>query len=84
MVFTAQQCRFLFLLIDLANNEFNRGPGFYDLLDIFPTTSRFVVDVNFGNNSVDIAAGEIAAAIDYLGWDRIYSIERKFKDDIHK
>ncbi|KAI5117369.1 hypothetical protein M0805_004359 [Coniferiporia weirii] len=51
------------------------GPAFYDALSIFPETSRFIVDVNLGNNSVDIAQAEIVAAIKYLGWDRIYSLE---------
>ncbi|KAH8112653.1 hypothetical protein DFH11DRAFT_1784002 [Phellopilus nigrolimitatus] len=51
------------------------GPAFYESLSIFPNTTRFVVNVNLGNNSVDIAQAEIEAAIKYLGWDRIYSLE---------
>ena len=56
---------------------FSSGPGFYNLLLLFPSSSRFVIDVNLGNNSVDIAQEQIAAAIKYLGWERIYSLQRK-------
>lgn len=53
------------------------GPAYYESLAVFPQTSRFIVDVNLGNSSVDIAQKEIEAAIKYIGWDRIYSLERK-------
>ncbi|KAF8588092.1 glycoside hydrolase family 79 protein [Ramaria rubella] len=51
------------------------GPQFFESYAIFPESTRFIVDVNLGNNSIDIAQTEIQAAIDNLGWDRIYSIE---------
>ena len=56
------------------------GPAFFESLAVFPSSSRFVVDVNLGNNSVEIAQNQIQAAIKYLGWDRIYSLERKVHD----
>lgn len=51
------------------------GPDFFQSHHNFPNTSLFVVDANLGNNSVEIAQGEIIAAIEHLGWDRIYSLE---------
>ncbi|KAL5525513.1 hypothetical protein ACEPAG_6849 [Sanghuangporus baumii] len=50
------------------------GPAFFESLYNFPNTSRFVWDVNLGNDSVDIAQDQIEAGIDYLGWDRIYAL----------
>ncbi|EJD07106.1 uncharacterized protein FOMMEDRAFT_77371 [Fomitiporia mediterranea MF3/22] len=51
------------------------GPGFFNLLKMFPDSSRFIVDTNLGNNSVDIAQHQVEAAVKYLGWDRIYTIQ---------
>ncbi|KAF8509442.1 hypothetical protein JB92DRAFT_514731 [Gautieria morchelliformis] len=51
------------------------GPQFFESYATFPETSLVVVDVNLGNSSIDIARTEIQAAVDHLGWDRIYSIE---------
>ena len=53
------------------------GPAFFESLAVFPSSSRFVVDVNLGNSSVEIAKGEIQAAIEHIGWDRIFAIERQ-------
>jgi len=51
------------------------GPAFFESHAVFPNTTRFVVDVNLGNNSVDIARDQINASITHLGWDRIYSLQ---------
>ena len=36
-----------------------------------------MIDLNLGNSSVEIAEHELQAAIQHVGWDRIYSIECK-------
>jgi hypothetical protein len=54
------------------------GPAFFESLSVFPNTSRFIVDVNLGNNSVEIAENQIRAAVNYLGWERIFSLECMF------
>ncbi|KAI0784579.1 glycoside hydrolase superfamily [Abortiporus biennis] len=51
------------------------GPAYYESLGIFPDSSLVVVDVNLGNNTVSFARDEIAAAIQYIGWDRIRALE---------
>jgi hypothetical protein len=56
---------------------FNSGPQFFESYATFPETSLVVVDVNLGNSSIDIARTQIQAAVEHLGWDRIYSIERE-------
>ncbi|KLO15240.1 hypothetical protein SCHPADRAFT_871320 [Schizopora paradoxa] len=56
-------------------NDLYSGPAYYESLAVFPQSSRFIVDVNLGNSSVDIAQKEIQAAVKYIGWDRIYSLE---------
>lgn len=57
---------------------FFSGPAYYESLAVFPETTRIIVDTNLANSSVDIAQHEIQAAIQYIGWDRIYSIQRKW------
>lgn len=49
----------------------------YESLAVFPNSSRFVITVNLGNDTVGIARDEIAAAIEHVGWDRIYALERE-------
>ena len=45
---------------------------------MFPNSTKFVVTVNMGNNTILLARDEIEAAIKYIGWDRIRAIERKY------
>ncbi|KAG8678207.1 hypothetical protein FRC08_017973, partial [Ceratobasidium sp. 394] len=51
------------------------GPAYFESYLIFPNTSRFILDVNLGNNSIAIAQHQIEAGFKYLGKDRIYSIQ---------
>lgn len=51
------------------------GPAYFESYLIFPDTSRFILDVNLGNNSIAIAQNQIEAGIKYLGWDRIFAIQ---------
>ncbi|KDQ57014.1 glycoside hydrolase family 79 protein [Jaapia argillacea MUCL 33604] len=51
------------------------GPAYYESFAVFPNTSRYVIDVNLGNNTIQYARDEIQAAIDYIGWDKIYALE---------
>ncbi|KAG9102595.1 hypothetical protein FRC06_001675 [Ceratobasidium sp. 370] len=51
------------------------GPAYFESYLIFPNTSRFILDVNLGNNSIAIAQNQIEAGFKYLGKDRIYSIQ---------
>ena len=53
------------------------GPALYESLLVFPDTTKFVVTVNMGNDTISIARDEIAAAIENIGWDRIRAFERK-------
>ncbi|GJJ08933.1 hypothetical protein Clacol_003153 [Clathrus columnatus] len=53
----------LYLSQKLFTISITSGPDFFQSHHNFPSTSRFVVDVNLGNSSVEIAQGEIAAAI---------------------
>lgn len=51
------------------------GPALYESLAVFPETSLFTVDVNLGNNSIEIAQHELQAAIQIIGWDRISALQ---------
>ncbi|EKM58316.1 glycoside hydrolase family 79 protein [Phanerochaete carnosa HHB-10118-sp] len=51
------------------------GPALYESLLVFPNSTKFVVTVNMGNDTILIARDEIAAAVEYIGWDRIRAIE---------
>lgn len=51
------------------------GPAYFESYLIFPNTSRFILDVNLGNDSVAIAQQQIEAGFKYLGKDRIFSIQ---------
>ncbi|CAE6455633.1 unnamed protein product [Rhizoctonia solani] len=51
------------------------GPAYFESYLVFPETSRFILDVNLGNDSVTIAQNQIEAGIKYLGWDRIFAIQ---------
>ncbi|KAI0065099.1 hypothetical protein BV25DRAFT_1822212 [Artomyces pyxidatus] len=51
------------------------GPTFYESLNVFPNSTRFVVDVNLENDTIKFARDEIAAAIEHIGWDRIRALE---------
>ncbi|KAF8760713.1 Glycosyl hydrolase family 79 C-terminal beta domain [Rhizoctonia solani] len=51
------------------------GPAYFESYLVFPNTSRFILDVNLGNDSVTIAQNQIEAGIKYLGWDRIFAIQ---------
>ncbi|KAG8773778.1 hypothetical protein FRC12_002319 [Ceratobasidium sp. 428] len=51
------------------------GPAYFESYLIFPNTSRFILDVNLGNDSIAIAQKQIEAGFKYLGKDRIYSIQ---------
>ncbi|KZT29970.1 glycoside hydrolase family 79 protein [Neolentinus lepideus HHB14362 ss-1] len=51
------------------------GPAYYESLSVFPISSKIVVDVNLGNNTVQFARDEIQAAVRYIGWDRIRALE---------
>ncbi|CAE6523860.1 unnamed protein product [Rhizoctonia solani] len=51
------------------------GPAYFESYLVFPNTSRFILDVNLGNDSVAIAQSQIEAGIKYLGWDRISAIQ---------
>ncbi|KAG8682082.1 hypothetical protein FRC08_015200, partial [Ceratobasidium sp. 394] len=51
------------------------GPAYFESYLIFPKTSRFILDVNLGNESIAIAENQIKAGLKYLGKDRIYSIQ---------
>ncbi|KAI0259905.1 hypothetical protein BC834DRAFT_926115 [Gloeopeniophorella convolvens] len=51
------------------------GPALYESLNVFPNSSKFVVDLNMGNNTISIARDELAAGIQYIGWDRIRALE---------
>ncbi|EUC53696.1 glycoside hydrolase family 79 protein [Rhizoctonia solani AG-3 Rhs1AP] len=51
------------------------GPAYFESYLVFPKTSRFILDVNLGNDSITIAQNQIEAGIKYLGWDRIFSIQ---------
>ncbi|KAF8680486.1 Glycosyl hydrolase family 79 C-terminal beta domain [Rhizoctonia solani] len=51
------------------------GPAYFESYLVFPNTSRFILDVNLGNDSVAIAQNQIEAGIKYLGWDRIFAIQ---------
>ncbi|CAE6425869.1 unnamed protein product [Rhizoctonia solani] len=51
------------------------GPAYFESYLVFPKTSRFILDVNLGNDSLAIAQGQIEAGIKYLGWDRIFAIQ---------
>ncbi|KIP07665.1 glycoside hydrolase family 79 protein [Phlebiopsis gigantea 11061_1 CR5-6] len=51
------------------------GPALYESLLVFPKSTKFVVTVNMGNNTISTARDEIAAAIEYIGWDRIRALE---------
>ena len=53
----------------------HRGPAFFESFVVFPRSSRFIVDVNLGNNTIDIAENQIRAAIEHLGWERIFSLQ---------
>ncbi|KAI0342826.1 hypothetical protein BDW22DRAFT_1357353 [Trametopsis cervina] len=51
------------------------GPAIYESLLVFPNSTQFVATVNLGNNTIEIARDEIAAAIKYIGMDRIRAFE---------
>ncbi|TFK50028.1 hypothetical protein OE88DRAFT_1632314 [Heliocybe sulcata] len=51
------------------------GPAYYESLAVFPNSSKIVIDVNLGNNTVQFARDEIQAAVKYVGWDRIRALE---------
>ncbi|KAA1467457.1 hypothetical protein DENSPDRAFT_832510 [Dentipellis sp. KUC8613] len=51
------------------------GPALYESLNVFPNSSKFIVSVNLGNDTIKLARDEIAAAIQHLGWDRIRALE---------
>ncbi|TFY71156.1 hypothetical protein EVG20_g1847 [Dentipellis fragilis] len=51
------------------------GPALYESLNVFPSSSKFIVSVNLGNDTIKLARDEIAAAIQHLGWDRIRALE---------
>lgn len=51
------------------------GPGLFESYGVFPNSSKIVVSVNLGNNTIGIARNEIAAAINHLGWNRIRVLE---------
>jgi hypothetical protein len=51
------------------------GPAYFESYLVFPNTSRFILDVNLGNNSVAIAQNQIEAGFKYLGKDRIFAIQ---------
>ena len=61
-----------------SGSVLSSGPTLYESLLVFPNSTKFVVTVNMGNDTISIARDEIAAAIQYIGWDRIRAIERKF------
>ena len=54
------------------------GPALYESLLVFPDTTKFVVTVNMGNDTISIARDEIAAAIEHIGWDRIRALECRY------
>ncbi|KAG8773777.1 hypothetical protein FRC12_002318 [Ceratobasidium sp. 428] len=60
------------------------GPAYFESYLIFPSTSRFILDVNLGNDSVAIAQKQIEAGFKYLGKDRIYSIQLGNEPDQYK
>ncbi|KIJ37551.1 glycoside hydrolase family 79 protein, partial [Sphaerobolus stellatus SS14] len=51
------------------------GPDFFQSHAVFPNSTRFIVDVNLGNNSINIAHDQIQASIAHLGWNRIYALQ---------
>jgi len=62
---------------------FVSGPAFFESLNVFPSTSKFVASVNLGNNSLSIARDQVAAAIKFIGLDRIRAFEREpYSDSI--
>ncbi|KAJ3478603.1 hypothetical protein NLI96_g9644 [Meripilus lineatus] len=50
------------------------GPAFYESMNAFPK-SRIIVDLNLGNNTLEIARDEMQAALEFLGSDRIRAFE---------
>ncbi|KAI0049736.1 glycoside hydrolase family 79 protein [Auriscalpium vulgare] len=53
----------------------NFGPAYYESLNVFPNSTMFVINVNLGNETIKIARDELAAALEYIGWDRIRAFE---------
>ncbi|KAK7037976.1 hypothetical protein R3P38DRAFT_2903724 [Favolaschia claudopus] len=53
------------------------GPEFYRSFDAFPKGTRFIVPLNFGNDSFEIAESQALAAVRYVeGWeDKIWGFE---------
>ncbi|EIM91232.1 uncharacterized protein STEHIDRAFT_48573 [Stereum hirsutum FP-91666 SS1] len=51
------------------------GPGFYKYLSVFPNTTKFVLSVNLGNDTISIARNQLAAGIENIGWDRLRALE---------
>ena len=45
---------------------------------MFPNSSQFVIDVNLGNNTIQFAHDEFAAAIQNVGWSRIRALECRY------
>ncbi|KAG8695708.1 hypothetical protein FRC09_008983, partial [Ceratobasidium sp. 395] len=60
------------------------GPAYFESFHIFPDTSRFILNANLKNDSVEIAQKEIEAGFKYLGKDRIYSILLGNEPDLYQ
>ena len=75
--YTVRPSKCPLLLFSSILEYLDSGPAFFESHAVFPETTRVVVDVNLGNNSVDIAHDQIKASIAHLGWNKIYSLQRK-------
>ena len=51
------------------------GPAYYESLNVFPNSTKLIVDVNLGNDTIQIARDELAAGIQHVGWERIRALE---------
>ena len=46
-------------------------------MNVFPNSTKIIVDVNLGNNTIEIAREELLAAFKFIGWDKIRALECK-------
>ncbi|KAH7102030.1 hypothetical protein BKA62DRAFT_617976 [Auriculariales sp. MPI-PUGE-AT-0066] len=51
------------------------GPSYFEGLDVFGNSSRITFSVNLGNNTIGFAQAGAKAAVEKIGWKRLYALE---------
>ncbi|EJD40230.1 hypothetical protein AURDEDRAFT_91104 [Auricularia subglabra TFB-10046 SS5] len=51
------------------------GPAYFEALNVFPNSSRITWSVNLGNNTVGFAQAGVKAAVEHIGWKRLFALE---------